>query len=127
MATADPGSLLRRLLQEPGEGEWLEFKHNNSDPELIGRTVSACANAAMLSDRDRAFIVWGIENKTKRKLGCDFQLGLLTKGAESLTNWLTRMIEPRLMMEFLDFEDGGKRYSILMVEPTYDRPVKFAG
>jgi len=68
MAISDPKALLRRLLQEPHEGTWLEFKHNNCDPGLIGST-SACANAAMLADRDRAFIVWGIENETRKRLG----------------------------------------------------------
>jgi predicted HTH transcriptional regulator len=127
MATNDPKALLERLLQEP-EGEWIEFKHNNCDPELIGRTVSACANGAMLADRDRAFVVWGVENRTKRRVGTTVQLRQLTKGSgENLTNWLSRMIEPRLMMEFLDFSDQGKTYSILVVEPTYDRPVKFSG
>jgi ATP-dependent DNA helicase RecG len=127
MTTADPKALLRRLLQEKSEGEWLEFKHNNCDPELIGRTVSACANGAMLRDRDRAFVVWGIANSTKEKLGTTVKLQQLTKGAENLVNWLSRMIEPRLMMEFLDFEDHGKSFSILTIEPTYDRPVKFSG
>lgn len=127
MATSDPKALLRRLLQEPNEGQWLEFKHNNCDPDLIGRTISACSNAAMLVDRDRAFIVWGIENRTKRRLGTTIALNSLTKGNENLTNWLGRIIEPRLMMEFLDFDDQDKKFSILAIEPTYDRPVKFSG
>lgn len=127
MATNDPRALLRRLLQEPGEGEWLDFKHNNCDPGLIGRTVSACANAAMLADRDRAFIVWGVENRTKRKLGTNVRLNEMAKGAETFTNWLSRSIEPRLMMEFLDFDEEAKHFAVLAVEPTYDRPVKFAG
>jgi ATP-dependent DNA helicase RecG len=127
MATSDPKALLRRLLREPRECAWLEFKHNNCDPELIGRTVSACANAAMLADRDRAFLVWGIENKTRRKLGTAVEINSLTKGSENITNWLSRMIEPRLMMEFLDFDDDNKKFAIIAIEPTYDRPVKFAG
>ena len=67
MATGDLKALLRRLLQEQHEGPWLEFKHDNCAPDVIGKTISACANAAMLADRDRAFIVWGIENKTKEE------------------------------------------------------------
>jgi ATP-dependent DNA helicase RecG len=127
MATSDPNALLQRLLRETGEGLWLEFKHNNSDPELIGRTISACANAAMLADRDRAFIVWGIENKTKQKLGTNVTLNDRSKGGENLVNWLNRMIEPRLMMEFLDFDDANKSFAIITIEPSYDRPVKFGG
>jgi ATP-dependent DNA helicase RecG len=127
MATSDPKALLRRLLQEPHEGTWLEFKHNNCDPSLIGRTISACANAAMFADRDRAFIVWGIENKTRKKLGTTVRLNSLKKGAENLLNWLNRKIDPRLMFEPLDFVEDGKEFSILIMEPTYDRPVKFDG
>jgi len=103
MATADPAKLLSRLLEEPAETPWLEFKHNNCDPDEIGRCVSACANAALLEERDRAFLVWGIENKSKRRLGTTVRLGSLRKGGESFANWISRLIEPRLMMEFLDF------------------------
>jgi ATP-dependent DNA helicase RecG len=127
MPTSDPKALLRRLLQEPHEGSWLEFKHNNCAPDIIGRTISACANAAMLADRDRAFIVWGIENKTKQRLGTTVRLNALKKGGESLLNWLTRKIDPRLMIEPLDFDDHDKQFAILTIEPTYDRPVKFDG
>jgi predicted HTH transcriptional regulator len=81
----------------------------------------------MLADRDRAFIVWGVENITKRKIGTTVQLNSLAKGGENFTNWISRQVEPRLMMEFLDFEEEGKKFSILVIEPTYDRPVKFAG
>ena len=128
MAISDPQKLLNILLKEPYEKEWLEFKHNNCDPAIIGKCVSAAANAAMLAGRDRAFMVFGIENKTKRKLGTNVRLMNMTKGGgENLLNWLTRMLEPRLMIEFVDFEEKGKYYSIISVEPTYDRPVKFDG
>lgn len=51
MAIAKPSLLLKRLLQEGGERPWLEFKENNVDPDVIGRTASACANAAMLAEK----------------------------------------------------------------------------
>jgi ATP-dependent DNA helicase RecG len=127
MSTANPKALLARLLEEPTECGWLEFKHNNSDPDEIGRCVSACANAAVLAERDRAFIVWGIENSSKARLGTSVRLQALRKGGESFVNWINRVVEPRLMMEFLDFEDHGKAFAILVLEPTYDRPVRFAG
>jgi predicted HTH transcriptional regulator len=127
MAIADPNALLQRILQEPSESEWLEFKHNNSDPDEIGRCVSACANASMLAGKDRAFMVWGIENKTKNKLGTTVRLMKLRKGGENFQNWLTRMLTPRLMLEFFDIEDDGKSMSILAIDPTYDRPVSFGG
>ena len=125
MVTADPKALLRRLLQEPAETQWLEFKRNNCNPEDIGCCVSACANAAILAERDRAYIVFGIENGTKTRVGTTVRLHSVKKGGENLANWLSHIITPRLMMEFLDFEDDDKSFAILVVEPTYDRPVRF--
>jgi ATP-dependent DNA helicase RecG len=128
MPINDLSALLRRLLQEKGEKPWLEFKHNNGDPDLIAKTICACANAAMLADKDRAYLVWGIEDSTLSKVGTTVRLEKLTKGGEALENWLCRIIEPRLMMEFHDFIDSdGKPHALISVEPTYDRPVKYAG
>lgn len=128
MPINDPTALLRRLLQEAGERPWLEFKENNRDPDLIAKTVCACANAAMLADKERAFVVWGIEDRTLERVGTTVRLAKILKGGEALDNWLARIIEPRLMMEFHDFEDAdGKQYSLISIEPTYDRPVRYAG
>jgi predicted HTH transcriptional regulator len=129
MTTSDPRALLERLLQEKTEVEWLEFKHNNSDPDLIGRTISACSNAAILAERDKAFIVWGIENQTRKKVGTTVRLREMKgKGNEGLHNWLTTLLEPKILLEPLDFStEDGMQFSIMVMEPTYDRPVRFAG
>lgn len=127
MATQNPENLLNRLLQEQSEGAWLEFKHNNDDPDYIGRWISACANAAILARKPRAFLVFGIENSTRHKLGTKVKLNTLKKGNENFINWITRMVTPKLMMEFLDFQSEGKDFAILIIEPTYDRPVQFSG
>jgi ATP-dependent DNA helicase RecG len=39
MPIQNPSELLQRLLKEPKENTWLEFKHNNKDPELIGKFI----------------------------------------------------------------------------------------
>jgi len=127
LATQDPKALLTRLLAEPAETPWLEFKQNNADPDLIGRCVAACANAAILAEKDRAFLIFGIENGTKARVGTVIRLRDLRKGGENLENWLARMVEPHLVLEFLDFEDQGKSFAIIVVEPSYDRPVRFSG
>jgi ATP-dependent DNA helicase RecG len=114
-------------LRERAESEWLEFKHNNCDPQEIGECVSACANAAMLSEKDRAFIVFGIDDKTRRRLGTTVRLAAVKKGGENFENWINRVIEPRLMLECLDFDVRGVSFAIICIEPTYDRPVRFQG
>lgn len=124
--TKDPVALLQRLLREP-ETTWLEFKQDNDDPQMMGEWISACANAAILAEKDHGFLVYGVEDKTRKKTGTSIRLRNVKKGGENLENWLTRMIEPRLNIELLDFEADGKNFAIIRVEPTYDRPVKFAG
>ncbi len=127
MATNDPAALLDRLCREPRESRWLEFKENNNDPEMIGKRVSACANAAILAGKERAFIVFGVEDGSRRKVGTKVALGDMKKGGENFENWLNHLIEPKLMIELLDFNAKGKQFAIIVIEPTYDRPVKFYG
>ncbi|WP_310352538.1 ATP-binding protein [Methylobacterium sp. BE186] len=123
----NPCALLERLLQEAGENGWLEFKHNNKDPNEIGEYISALANGAMLNDRDRAYLVFGIDNKTRNKVGTSVQFSEMKKGGEDFQNWASRQVEPKLLIEFLDFKCDGLSFSIVTIEPTYDRPVKFSG
>jgi predicted HTH transcriptional regulator len=127
MVIHNPCALLERLLAEPAESRWLEFKSNNCDPQDVGEYISALANAAMLEGRDRAFLVFGIEDKTKRKIGTKVRLTDQKKGGENLANWLSRCVEPRIMIDFHDFECEGLTFAIIVVEPSYDRPVRFNG
>lgn len=127
MAVTDPCALLNRLIRETAESEWLEFKASNADVQEIGEYIAALANAAMLADRDRAYLVFGIENGTRQKIGTSVRLRALTKGGENFINWVSRLVEPRLMLEFLDFSCDGLNFAIVCIEPTYDRPVRFSG
>lgn len=101
MPLRNPCALLNRLLAEPAENPWLEFKSNNDDPQLIGEYISALANAAMLAGRDRAYLVFGINGKTRAREGTKVKLRELKKGGENLVNWLSRLVEPRLMLEHI--------------------------
>lgn len=127
MTIYDPCALLARLVREKEAG-WLEFKLNKAHPEEIGEYVSALANAAILEGRDRAFLVFGIEDGTKKRVGTTVRLQTLKKGGEEFSNWLGRLIEPRLMLNVLDFKcEDGLSYSLIEIEPTFDRPVRFSG
>ena len=81
----------------------------------------------MLAGRDRAYLVFGVNDKTRAREGTRVKLRELKKGGENLVNWLSRLVEPRLMLEFEDFECEGVPFSIIVIEPTYDRPVRFSG
>jgi predicted HTH transcriptional regulator len=126
MAIKDPTALLKRLCLLPEAG-WLEFKENNAEPDMVGRTLAALANSAMLEDRDKAYLVFGVQDSTKRLVGTSIGLSERKIGGEDFLNWLTRMLEPRLLIECVDFECEGMNFTVLMIEPTFERPVAFGG
>jgi predicted HTH transcriptional regulator len=126
VTVANPCALLDRLLHEH-ETEWLEFKLNRAEPVELGEYVSALANSAMLADRDKAYLVFGIEDGTRKKIGTKIRLRNLKKGGENFVNWLQRKLDPVLMIDYLDFDCAGTDFALMCIEPSYDRPVKFDG
>ena len=75
-------ALLTELLRQPGECEWLEFKHNNDNPEQIGEYLSALANSTALHGRDVGYLVWGIDDTTRQVVGTTFKPRQAKKGNE---------------------------------------------
>ena len=39
--------LVNELRKLPNETQWLEFKHNNYEPDMIGQNISALANISL--------------------------------------------------------------------------------
>jgi predicted HTH transcriptional regulator len=98
----DPDSLmglLHELRQLPRETEWVEFKHNNSNPEEIGEYISALANSAAMYGKIKAYLVWGIDNETHELVGTSFKPCHAKKGEEELENWLLRQLDRKLIFD----------------------------
>jgi len=119
--------LLEQLLALPGESEWLEFKHNNSDPHAIGEYISALSNSAVVHDRDPAFMVWGIEDGTAKIVGTTFDLAKAKIGGQALEMWLQKKLRPAPLFTFHSFSYNGMPMVILSIRPVNDMPVKFEG
>ena len=49
--------LVKELCKLPKEVGWVEFKHNNCQPMMVGEDISALANSATLYDRDYAYMI----------------------------------------------------------------------
>jgi len=49
--------LIHELLNLPKETEWVEFKHNNDNPDEIGEYISALSNSATLLGKVNAYMV----------------------------------------------------------------------
>ena len=98
---------LDRLLQL-GEREWIEFKENNTNPDEIGKRLSALANGASLHGRESGYLVYGVQDATLAVVGTSFQPRATKKGNEDLEMWLSRMLDPRLDFRIVEFEHRGQ-------------------
>ena len=68
----------------PNELPWLEFKHDNYNPAMIGQDISALANSAALHERERAYMLWGIDDTTHKIVGTEYDLQTLKREIRKL-------------------------------------------
>ena len=92
--------LVYELLKKNEELPWLEFKHNNYDPQMIGRDICALANGAALDEKQFAYMLWGIDDKTHEIVGTAYNLHNLKKGNEELENWLRSLLSKNIDFSF---------------------------
>lgn len=120
--------LVAELVQLPREAEWVEFKENNDDPVAIGEYISALANSAVLEDRVRSYLVWGVRNSDHAVVGTRVDPAGQKVGNEDLKNWLSRLLTPRVHFEFrTGTSEAGERLVVLEVNAASGRPVAFQG
>ena len=120
-------SLVRELQRLSGETEWVEFKKENIDPQMIGENISAISNSAAIQDRTKGYLVWGIDDKTHRVVGTNFRYSLSRKGNEDLEAWLAHMITPRISFKFFEIPMEEGMVVLLEVPSAAHQPVQFAG
>ena len=108
MTAAQLQAKLNELLSLPQETEWAEFKHNNSDPQMIGEYLSALSNSATLERQPFGYIVWGVEDVTRNIVGTTFK-PRSQKGAgnEDLEPWLNKLLAPKVNVRIFEFENNG--------------------
>jgi ATP-dependent DNA helicase RecG len=128
MNQAELVALLDRLRAEPREAEWLEFKANRHDAQVIGEYLSALANSACLLGKPRAYLAYGIEDGTHVAVGTSFDpQAEKGKGDQLLPLWLSRGLHPNVGFEIHAFEYLAVRVVLFEIHPAYDRPVEFYG
>ena len=117
--------LVVELCKFPSETEWLEFKHNNYDPDMIGRDISALANSATLKDKDAAYMIWGVDDKTHQIVGTEKSFHETKVGGQELENWLWGLLSDNVDFQYDDIEMAGKVVGILSIRKAFNRTVKF--
>lgn len=92
--------LVEELCRLPAETSWVEFKHNNYDPKVIGEDISALANSAALHEQNCAYMIWGIDDTTHEITGTKYDLQTLKKGEQELENWLRCLLSKNADFSF---------------------------
>ena len=117
--------LVQKLVKYPKETQWLEFKHNNYTPEMIGKDISALANSATLSEKSCAYMVWGVDDETHEIIGTDNDLQNLKKGSQELENWLRSLLSNNADFEFSTTIVNNKRVGVLIIYSAANQTVMF--
>ncbi len=117
--------LVKELCKLPVETGWVEFKHNNDEPHMIGEDISALANSAVLADRSRAYMIWGVEDGTHEIIGTKVRLKQAKKGNQELENWLRYLLSKNADFDFQSVDIDGMHVEVIIIAKALGVPVTF--
>lgn len=120
----DYHKILTELVEHETEREWFDFKENWYEPYSIGEYISALSNAAVMHGKDFAYLVWGVEDKTHKIVGTNFNFRSNHKN-EPLEHFLARQISPDNNFSFHELEIENKRVVILEIPASKNTPTSF--
>ena len=118
--------LLESITREYPENEWIEYKHNFHSKEEIGERISALANSACLNRKPYAYLIFGIEDATRKIIGTDFHALSKKVGNEELEVWLRMHISPRIDYETIEFDYSDNLHiSLYKIPAATKQPILF--
>ena len=117
--------LILELVRFPNETPWLEFKHNNYTPDIIGENISALANGAALNEKSCAYMIWGIDDETHEIVGTNNDLQNIKKGNQEIQSWLINLLSPNTNFEFYKTNINNKQVGLLIIYAASNMPVTF--
>ena len=120
-------ALVDELRSQSDETPWLEFKHNNTDHEMIGKRCSALANSARIEGRDCGYMLWGIEDASHKVVGTDFRPDSVKVGEQVMQLWLANKLQPSIAFSFRVVEHPEGRVVLLEIPAATGTPVSFHG
>jgi ATP-dependent DNA helicase RecG len=91
--------LLESLLALQRETEWIEFKENNDDPELIAKVGAAVANSAAYHGKSHGYIIWGIRDQGLQVVGTSVDLKSKRVENQPFEIWLANKLRPSVPFE----------------------------
>jgi len=125
MTPIELNKLLEQLIAT-WENEVVEFKQagNDYDTDKIGEYFSALSNEANLRGADRAWLVFGINNKTRAVVGSDYRME--TERLQSLKNQIAQATEPSITLREIHVLNHPKGRVVLFEIPPAPRGIPIA-
>lgn len=117
--------LVVELCKLPNETQWVEFKHNNYLPEMIGQDISALANSATLHEKSCAYMLWGVDDTSHEIVGTEFNMQTVKKGQQELENWLRSLLSKNADFEFHSVKVEDKNVGVLIIHRAVNQTVMF--
>jgi ATP-dependent DNA helicase RecG len=108
------------------ENEVVEFKqaNNDYDTDKIGEYFSALSNEANLRGAERAWLVFGVNNKSRSVVGSDYRLE--PERLQSLKNQIAQGAEPSITLRNIHVLDHAQGRVVLFEVPAAPRGIPIA-
>ncbi len=103
----------------------VEFKVDNYDPQRIGTLISAISNAARLADKSCGYVVWGIQDDTRKIVGTSFRPFSMAARGQPLEFWLANAVSPSLYFTFKEIQHPNGLVVLLEIPAATQVPSKF--
>ena len=125
MTPAELNSLLEQLIAT-WENEVVEFKQagNDYDTDKIGEYFSALSNEANLRSTEHAWLVFGVNNKTRAVLGSDYRME--AERLQSLKNQIAQATEPSITLREIHVLNHPQGRVVLFEIPPAPRGIPIA-
>jgi ATP-dependent DNA helicase RecG len=118
--------LIRELVKQPKESEWVEFKLNFHSEDEIGKRISALSNGAAIHNQEYGYLIFGVEDETHIIKGTSFKPKNHKKGNEELEHWLVQRLNPRIDFRIYEFAyDKQKSIALFVIPAAQNKPVDF--
>jgi len=117
--------LIDELRGRNAESSWVEFKRDNSRPDMIGARCSALSNAARLEGKDFGYMIWGIDDATHEVVGTQFDPDAARIGSTELQLWLAQQLQPSIPFNFRIVGHPEGRIVLLEIPAATTAPVGF--
>lgn len=121
---------LEKIIEEHDESETMEYKTNFNNSEEIGKYISALGNSALMIHQSVAYMIWGVEDRTKKIKGTNFnpKQKVSTKNGMPLKTFLETFLDPRINIFWEEHSLEGKRLVVLIIDVSrVTKPISFKG